>query len=97
VVLVGEQHAVYAGGLQAETVSWIVAPEAATFTATCKIRYRHQPVACQVQLLAGDSCEVTFDQPQKAVTPGQALVFYRGDEVLGGGRIERSLLTTLPK
>ncbi len=91
VVLVGEQHSVYAGGLQAETVSWIVAPEAESFAATCKIRYRHQPVPCQVQLCTGSSCEVIFDQPQKAVTPGQSLVFYRGDEVLGGGRIIRAL------
>lgn len=90
VVLVGEQQHVNAAGLQAEAVSWIVMPEAEEFAATCKIRYRHQPVGCRVQLLAGDSCEVRFDQPQKAIAPGQALVFYRGDEVLGGGRIVRS-------
>jgi len=91
VIIVGEQHSVYAGGLHAETVKWIVAPGADTFAATCKIRYRHQPVSCQVRLLAGDRCEVTFEQPQKAVTPGQALVFYQGDEVLGGGRIVKAL------
>ena len=91
VIIVGEQHSVYAGGLQAEMVNWNVAPGTETFAATCKIRYRHQPVLCQVQLLPEDNCEVTFDQPQKAVTPGQALVFYRGDEVLGGGRIVRAL------
>ena len=91
VIIVGEQDSVYAGGLQAETVSWIIVPEADTFAATCKIRYRHQPVACRVRLLAGNRCEVTFDQPQKAVTPGQALVFYQGDEVLGGGRIVSAL------
>lgn len=87
VVIVGEQQHVYAGGLHAESVSWVVTPEAGEFTATCKIRYRHQPVACRVRLLSGDHCEVFFDQQQKAVTPGQSLVFYRGDEVLGGGRI----------
>ena len=93
VVLVGEQQHVYAAGLQAETVSWIGAPEGEEFAATCKIRYRHQPVGCRVRLLAGERCEVRFDQAQKAVTPGQALVFYRGDEVLGGGRIVRSLVS----
>lgn len=87
IIVVGEQQHVYAHGLQAETVSWIVEPEEEVFAATCKIRYRHQPVGCRVRLLSGNACEVTFDQPQKAVTPGQALVFYRGDEVLGGGRI----------
>ena len=90
IVLVGEEPHVFADGLQAESVSWIVAPEADEFAATCKIRYRHQPVNCRVRLLAGNSCEVSFDQAQKAITPGQALVFYRGDEVLGGGRIVRS-------
>ncbi|HXE96978.1 MAG TPA: tRNA 2-thiouridine(34) synthase MnmA [Dongiaceae bacterium] len=92
IIQVGEQQHVYAAGLQAENVSWIVAPEAEEFAATCKIRYRHQPVGCFVRLLAGAACEVHFDQPQKAITPGQALVFYRGDEVLGGGRIVRSCL-----
>lgn len=91
VIIVGEQDSVYADGLRAETVSWIITPEADTFSATCKIRYRHQPVACRVRLLEGDNCEVIFDQPQKAVTPGQALVFYREDEVLGGGRIVSAL------
>ncbi len=91
IVLVGEQQHVYAAGLQAENVSWIVTPEGEEFVAACKIRYRHQPVACRVRLLEGDRCEVRFNQAQKAVTPGQALVFYRGDEVLGGGRIVRAL------
>lgn len=91
VIIVGEQQHVYAAGLQAETVSWVGVPEGEEFAATCKIRYRHHPVGCRVRLVEGDRCEVRFDQPQKAITPGQALVFYRGDEVLGGGRIVRSL------
>ena len=87
IVQVGEQPHVFAAGLNAESVSWIIPPVQEQFAATCKIRYRHQPVSCRVRLLPEDSCEVTFDQPQKAVTAGQALVFYRGDEVLGGGKI----------
>lgn len=86
-VVVGEQPNVFAEGLEAEDVSWIIAPQAEEFACRCKIRYRHQPVACQVRLTAGGGCQVRFDEPQKAVTPGQALVFYHGDEVLGGGRI----------
>ncbi|MBW4054966.1 MAG: tRNA 2-thiouridine(34) synthase MnmA [Proteobacteria bacterium] len=92
IVLVGEQQHVYAAGLQAEAVSWVGAPEAPEFAVTCKIRYRHQPVGCRVQLTADNTCTVHFDHPQKAITPGQALVFYRGDEVLGGGRIVSSLV-----
>lgn len=91
VIVVGEEQQVFAAGLRAETVSWIVAPEAEEFAATCKIRYRHQPVDCHVRLCADNRCEVRFNQPQKAVTPGQALVFYREDEVLGGGRIIAAL------
>jgi tRNA-specific 2-thiouridylase len=92
VVIVGEQQQVFAAGLRAEDVSWIVVPEKEEFAATCKIRYRQQPVGCRVRLLTGNRLEVQFDQPQKAVTPGQALVFYRDDEVLGGGRIISSIL-----
>ncbi len=93
IVLVGEQQHVYATGLHAEELSWVVAPGAGEFAATCKIRYRHQPVSCSVRLLEGGACDLTFDQPQKAVTPGQALVFYRDGEVMGGGRITCSLET----
>lgn len=87
IVLVGEQQHVYAAGLHAEELSWVVEPETEEFAATCKIRYRHQPVDCRVRLLAEGACDLFFDQPQKAVTPGQALVFYRDGEVMGGGRI----------
>lgn len=91
IVVVGEKQHVYASGLQAEAVTWIIEPDEDEFSGTCKIRYRHQPVACRVKLLAGGECEVQFHQPQMAVTPGQALVFYRNDEVLGGGRISGAL------
>lgn len=90
-VVVGEQQHVFAAGLQAEEANWIMEPKIEEFDATCKIRYRHQPVGCRVFLLADGKCEVRFDQQQKAVTPGQAVVFYRGDEVLGGARIVGAL------
>lgn len=86
-VMVAEEPRVYASGLRAVDVGWIIAPAADEFSVTCKIRYRHQPVKCRVRLYGNDQCEVSFDEPQKAVTPGQAVVFYQGDEVLGGGRI----------
>ena len=86
-IIVGEQQHVFSGGLQAERTEWIITPQTQEFAATCKIRYRHQPVACLVKLLDKGSSEVRFDQPQKSVTPGQSVVFYRGDEVLGGGWI----------
>jgi tRNA-specific 2-thiouridylase len=88
VVVVGEEQYLAADGLFAAEVGWIVPPpDADEFKTTCKIRYRHQPVACRVRVLPDSGCEVRFDEPQKAVTPGQTVVFYQDDEVLGGGRI----------
>jgi len=90
-VVVGEQQHVFAGGLRAVEMSWIIPPARNEFTGSCKIRYRHQPVPCRSKMLEDGSCEVHFDQPQKAVTPGQSLVFYQEGEVLGGGRIISAL------
>jgi tRNA-specific 2-thiouridylase len=86
-VVVAEQPYVFAGGLMAADVSWIEHPLAREFSSSCKIRYRHQPVDCQVQLLENGDCRVHFAEPQKAVTPGQSVVFYQSGEVMGGGRI----------
>lgn len=90
-VVVGEEPHVYAQGLRAEEVGWIIAPVKEEFEASCKIRYRHQPVPCRVTLLQGGECRVLFHQPLKAVTPGQSVVFYHEDEVLGGGRITAAI------
>jgi tRNA-specific 2-thiouridylase len=87
VVVAGELQHIFASGLKAEGVNWIIVPQGKEFEATCKIRYRHQPVGCLVLPLADGNCEVHFNEPQKAVTSGQSLVIYRNDEVLGGGRI----------
>lgn len=86
-VVVGEEEYLYAGGLLADDCNWIIPPDRETFTAACKIRYRHQPVPCRVMPLPDGACRVRFHEPLRAVTPGQSVVFYRGDEVLGGGKI----------
>lgn len=87
IVVVGEEPHVYADGLIGNDINWIVTPESEQFETTCKIRYRHQAVSCRVTLLEDGRCRVFFREPLKAVTPGQSVVFYREDEVLGGGRI----------
>lgn len=87
IVVVAEKPQIFATGLLAKDVSWIITPATDEFFAACKIRYRHQPVNCRVRLHGNDHCEVGFEEPQKAVTPGQSVVFYQGDEVLGGGGI----------
>ncbi len=86
-IVVGEQQHILTAGLLAEAVSWIIEPQTPVFETTCKIRYRHQPVPCRVELLTEDRCRVLFQEPQKSVTPGQFVVFYQDDQVLGGGRI----------
>lgn len=68
--------------------SWGTPPPAPEFRAQCRIRYRHTPAPCQVTILGEDRFTVTFDTPQRAVTPGQAAVIYDGDTVVGGGWIE---------
>ncbi len=56
-----------------------------------KIRYRHPAVPAMLKMVAEDRAEVGFARENPAVTPGQACVFYRGDEVLGGGIIEGAM------
>jgi tRNA-specific 2-thiouridylase len=55
---------------------------------TAKIRYNHQPVPATVEVTGRDELRVTFDDPQSAVTPGQAVVLFENDIVLGGGWID---------
>lgn len=59
--------------------------------AEVRVRYRHTPAAATITPLANQRARITFDEPQRAITPGQASVFYRGDEVIGGGWIVKSL------
>jgi tRNA-specific 2-thiouridylase len=74
--------------LQASELSWVAgSPPAAEFRCTAKTRYRQPDQACRVQI-CDNGCIVEFDTAQRAVTPGQSVVFYRGEECLGGGIID---------
>lgn len=79
----------FSNGLIASGVNWISghAP-ASTFRCTAKFRYRQPDQDVTVHVLEDGQCRVMFDQPQKAVTPGQAVVFYNGEECLGGATID---------
>ena len=74
--------------LTSETAHWIDgAPPAGSFTCTAKTRYRQADAPCSVEALDDGCVRVTFDAPQRAVTPGQSVVFYRDAVCLGGAVI----------
>ncbi|TAK55502.1 MAG: tRNA 2-thiouridine(34) synthase MnmA, partial [Dehalococcoidia bacterium] len=90
VVTLGVEDDLMSRGLVAENVNWIGGAPHAELRADTKIRYRTSAAASTVTPLEGGRARVTFDRPQRAVTPGQAAVFYDGDAVLGGGTIARA-------
>lgn len=87
-VVVGPSEALERTNLEASGVTFVsgVWPEA-PFTCSAQIRSHARPVEAYVVPAAAGRVRVEFAQPQRAVTPGQAVVFYDGDAVLGGGRI----------
>jgi tRNA-specific 2-thiouridylase len=92
-VVVGRAETVFSDRLVASNLNWIALPGLDREMAVeAKIRYAARPAAASLKPLAGDRVEVLFELPQRAITPGQAVVFYQGDVVLGGGTIESTPL-----
>jgi tRNA-uridine 2-sulfurtransferase len=91
-VIAGRREELRSAGLLARSVS-LVDPAAAgaEMTLAVKVRYRHPAIPARVRMMEGNSAEVRFGGGGPAVTPGQACVFYRDDEVIGGGFIERAI------
>jgi tRNA-specific 2-thiouridylase len=87
-VVVGPRASLERTTLTAAGVNWILDEPAAPLRVEAQIRHRHQPATATVRSLPGARADVIFDDPQIAVTPGQAVVFYTGDLVVGGGWIE---------
>jgi len=86
-VVVGNSEDLYTPTLRAQRVDLISVEKLdAPMRVTVKIRHRHEAAPATLEQL-GKEVTVTFDQPQRAVTPGQAAVFYDGDVVVGGGWI----------
>ena len=92
-VVLGPIELLDRGGLVADRFSWIAGgpPAGGPFEAEVRIRYRGDDVACAVEPLGDDRVRIEFRSPQRAVAPGQSAVLYRGDEVLGGGRIVEAI------
>jgi len=88
-VLVGPETALFKTKAVLSNVHWMLPPDfASSRSFDAKIRYRSQASPVEVFPLVDKRVEVTFNLPQRAITPGQAVVFYRGDSVYGGGWIE---------
>jgi len=87
-VVVGEDDVLRKSVCEVEGVNWISCDKpTAALRAFVKIRHKHEPAPATVEPLDATIARVTFDTPQRAITPGQAAVFYDGDTVLGGGWI----------
>lgn len=89
-VIVGSKAQTYADVLIADSLDWLggTMPEKPT-TVKASIRYRHPETEAEVSPRNEDSVYVRFTEPQMAITPGQSVVFYDGDIVIGGGTIIR--------
>ncbi len=90
-VVVGPADALAQETLTASDVNWIAGtPPDGPLRVEVQVRHRHVPAAATVEALPERRARVTFDAAQRAIAPGQAAVFYAGDEVVGGGWIERN-------
>jgi tRNA-specific 2-thiouridylase len=88
-VIVGKDEDLYSRTMRTHRNNLIsVADLAEPMRVAVKIRHRHQPAPAMIESTGPDQILVTFDDPQRAITPGQAAVFYDGDVVVGGGWIE---------
>jgi tRNA-specific 2-thiouridylase len=94
-VVQGHDHsALMSAGLVANQLEWVAGePPTGRFECKAKVRYRQADQACEVRLRSDGQVDVQFADPQRAVTPGQYIVFYVEDECLGGGVIEQTFGT----
>ncbi len=91
-VVLGKDDALRESDAEVRDVNWIAAEprEGEAVRADVRIRYRHAPSPATL-VRRGGSVAIRFDEPQRAITPGQAAVFSRGDEILGGGWLEGTI------
>lgn len=87
-VVVGRDEELWSRTLRARNLNWIAAEDLrGPMRVQIKIRNKHQAAPATIEKSAADEVTATFDEPQRAITPGQAAVFYEGDVVVGGGWI----------
>ncbi len=91
-IIVGRNDDLYTKGLIATDLNYILFKSLNSSVAvTAKIRYNMKDSPALLTNVVEGQAQVIFDQPQRAITPGQAAVFYQGDDVVGGGTIDRIL------
>ncbi|MFV0442413.1 MAG: tRNA 2-thiouridine(34) synthase MnmA [Planctomycetaceae bacterium] len=86
-VVLGRRQDLERYELSADRLNWLGPVPTARKTYTAQIRYQHKPAICQVELCDSDTLTLRFDEPQLGVAPGQAVVLYDGERVVGGGWI----------
>lgn len=90
-VVVGQQDQLLSSEFTAAGVNWIpFDTPTAPVRAEVRVRYRHNPSPATITPIPNGRVQINFDEPQRAITPGQTTVFYRGDEVVGGGWIVKA-------
>ena len=88
-LVVGEDRDLRTSVCEVRNVNWIpFATPDAPVQARVRIRNRHEPAEAEITPLGETTARISFREPQRAITPGQAAVFYSGEQVLGGGWIQ---------
>ena len=87
-ILLGDDRDLFSSALRASRVNWVFPPAKRVIRATAKTRYSQRECAAVITIEKDDTVRLDFEEPQRAVTAGQAVVFYQGSLVLGGGTIE---------
>jgi tRNA-specific 2-thiouridylase len=92
-IVAGPSEALYARSLEATGLNWISIEElSGSLAVRARVRYKHAEAPARVEAAGEDRVRVEFEKPQRAIAPGQSVVFYDGDIVVGGGTIERAEL-----
>ncbi len=98
VVTIGPEEDLFADTVEVSETHWVAgAPPAAGAALEAKPRYKADPAPARLLDAGGNSAVLRFDRPQRALTPGQAIAVYSGDELLGGGTIDRVFRRSEPR